>query len=454
MTTDPRTSAGVGLAASNPAAAPTPAAGSAATMTKDRPPTRPDPTAAELSTEEVTLSEGMPVGRYSSESQVLARWQSLATTAPSAASAAETAAEDHGETEGGRTWLPLPQDATLSAGDLLLSLPSYRPQLVLSPGVKLTLVHETLLRLLPSVGETTPRIELRRGRAIVLPVVMSPVSVRCVIGSQEGTLAFSNLESAAAVEVRHVLPIGSDPETTPSQLLVTLTCTQGQITWKADADPPLVLDAGTQVTAIDRTPFSLVESSSLPAWIDQPTDAEIELRASNELRKALVPGRPLALSLLEKTSFRQQEVVDLASRALAVMDSPKELIQQLSDHRQSSFWASQVATLQQLVARSPQSARNVRLAFEELHGELAPILYRLTWGFSAEQLAGSGASDLVTYLQSNEMALRVLAFKTLEQITGLNHLYRPELTPDQEKTKIARWQRALAEGRIVYRDSP
>lgn len=408
---------------------------------------------------ELVIEEGVPVGRYSSESQVLARWQTLPASPDAGAAGGSEAAPassppaDATVSTGELAWVPLAEDATLSAGDLLLSLPSYRPQLVLTPGVKLTLVHDGLVQLLPAVGETTPRIELRRGRAILLPVVMSPMSIRCVLGSQEGTLSFSNLESAAAIEVRQLLPIGSDPETTPIQVVARLSCTQGQITWKVGNEPPLVLDVGTQVTAIDRTPFSLVESASPPAWLDPTTDSELEIRAANELRKALIPGRPLTLSLLEKTNFRQQEVVDLASRALATMESPKELIERLSDSRQSSFWANQVVALQQLVERGPESARIVRQAFEELHGELAPILYRLTWGFSPEQLASSGASELVAFLESNDMALRVLAFKTLEQITGMNHLYRPELSPDQEKSKIARWQRALAEGRIVYRDT-
>jgi hypothetical protein len=408
---------------------------------------------------ELVIEEGVPVGRYSSESQVLARWQTLSASSEARAAGGSEAVRASSPTADvtvstdEMAWVPLAEDATLSAGNLLLSLPSYRPQLVLTPGVKLTLVHDALVKLLPAVGETTPRIDLRRGRVILLPVVMSPMSIRCVLGYQEGTLSFSNLESAAAVEVRQLLPIGSDPEITPIQVVARLSCTQGQITWKVSNEPPLVLDAGTQVTAINRNPFSLVESASPPAWLDPMTDSELEIRAATELRKALIPGRPLTLSLLEKTNFRQQEVVDLASRALATMDSPKELIERLSDPRQSSFWANQVVTLQQLVERGPESARIVRLAFEELHGELAPILYRLTWGFSPEQLASSGASDLVAFLDSNDMALRVLAFKTLEQITGMNHLFRPELPPDQEKSKIARWQRALAEGRVVYRET-
>ena len=81
-------------------------------------------------------------------------------------------------------------------------------------------------------------------------------------------------------------------------------------------------------------------------------------------------------------------------------------------------------------------------------------MFRLLRGFSAEQLAAGSAAELVKQLEHPLMTIRVLAYLNLEAITGMTHMYLPFQRVGQSRSTIAKWQRSLEEGRIVYRREP
>ena len=78
----------------------------------------------------------------------------------------------------------------------------------------------------------------------------------------------------------------------------------------------------------------------------------------------------------------------------------------------------------------------------------------MLWGYSPEQLQNGEAKILVDALESDRMSIRVLAYENLERITGKTQLFRPELPPTQEKSKVLKWRRNLEAGGIVYENLP
>ena len=80
----------------------------------------------------------------------------------------------------------------------------------------------------------------------------------------------------------------------------------------------------------------------------------------------------------------------------------------------------------------------------------AKELYRLLWGYSEEQLQKGDAAQLVRYLDSDQMDIRVLAHLNLIAVTGASGFYRPERPPAQMKTPIQVWKDRLNEGTISY----
>jgi hypothetical protein len=156
--------------------------------------------------------------------------------------------------------------------------------------------------------------------------------------------------------------------------------------------------------------------------------------------------------LLELTEHRKSEVAALAIRMLMHLDLFEPFVDALNNEFQKSYWDDHFNEAQRALARSPQSAREMRIAFEKVRGPDGPALYRMLWSYSPEDLNGGDAERLVDYLSHPSLDFRVLAMQNLDRITGGSNsfLYRPEVTEARRKTPIARWREALAEGKIQY----
>jgi hypothetical protein len=141
----------------------------------------------------------------------------------------------------------------------------------------------------------------------------------------------------------------------------------------------------------------------------------------------------------------------LAVRSVAQLDHFEPLLDALTDDRQKSFWDDHFNELQQALARGPATAREVHLALEKTRGrETAAQLYRNLWSYSPDDLAAGGAATLVEQLQSESLDMRVVAIENLQRITGMTHLYRPDVNEARRIGAHRRWQASLAEGQIKY----
>ena len=380
--------------------------------------------------ESAAITTATSVGRYFSDNQVLGRLD-----------------PESGE------WFSLPADAVLAAGNELVVLPTYRPQILLSPGMKVTLSGESRINLLPLGTDGSPQLDIVYGRAIIVPVGDVGARISLQFAARKAALQFDDMESAAAIEVRRFLPPGSDPETTTAQDVVLVYAIGGQITWQEEKSN-IQLNAGQLLAFAGADDGRMLENATLPSWFDGNQLRPIERRGSKGLRDHITPDRPLGLALMERTDFRKQEERALACRALTALDIFDPLLKALDDEAQKAHWRSHFNTLRSAVSRSRETAMRLREMIEKLYGDQAADIYRLCWGFSSEQLPAGAAEQLVEHLASETMCVRVLAIWNLEQITGMTLFFLARQTPDQERTKIARWRQSLHEGRIVYSQPP
>lgn len=373
------------------------------------------------------------VGRYISEGQILARMDMDKNA-----------------------WMVLPPDSSLNAGERLLSLPTYRPQIVVAPSVKLTVAGEAFLKLqAPDAGDL-PRLSLDFGRILLVPVGEMGTSVQLDLGGRVGQLTFDDVESMAAIEVRPYLPVGADPMTVAPHLMVQIWAISGGTRWAETDRPAVPLTAGQSLQLMDEEMGSVLDGSTIPEWVDGENLQDLDRRASQELRKFLTTDRPLVIPLMEKTDYRQVEVRALSCRCLCYLDIFEPAISKLGDTENHStwMWSPLIAAIQSTLPFGPETVAKLRADIEKLHGKDAEKVFRLLLGYSPEQLAAGGAAELVESLASESMAIRVLAFMTLKGITGKTLLYHPEERPEKEKSKIAQWQKLLQDGLIVYKNPP
>jgi hypothetical protein len=124
----------------------------------------------------------------------------------------------------------------------------------------------------------------------------------------------------------------------------------------------------------------------------------------------------------------------------------------LNDADYRHLWTPEVDSLRTAIARSPQSAKSLRLAFVSARGrELGGQLYRLLWGFMGPQLEDGAANQLINWLDApdDQLDFRVLSFWNLHHITGLGLFYQPADPPQQRRASIHRWIQKQEAGLIM-----
>lgn len=103
-----------------------------------------------------------------------------------------------------------------------------------------------------------------------------------------------------------------------------------------------------------------------------------------------------------------------------------------------------------MLARGPETAAQVRQAFEKHRGGEAHDLYRMLWGYTPEELKNGEAAKLVEALNSDSLDFRVLGFYNLQTITGKTLFYQPQQPAVKRRPNYLKWKERLREGKIVF----
>ncbi len=392
------------------------APGSAPTRPAPRPvPVRPIPSPA-------TVSD---VGRHISENQVIARFD-------------------------GEAWVRLPTDAPLLAGNRLLVPPTYRPRLAMTPDVQVKLVGPALVELSSPDEGGFPNLTVDYGRAIFSTVGRVGTEIHLNLAGRQGIAKLANADAVVAVEVRYHRMPGVDPEEGKLNTIVQITAVQGMIQWQEDE--PYEINAGQVHVLVDEQPGVMVAADTA-AWIANPDIRGIDQTASEVLERQIDLERPLLVSLEEKVTDDRFEIRALASRCLSYLGRHESFVSLMGDPQVKAFWELSYDTAQDALARGPESAAQMRTAFERMRGDHGAELYRLLVGVGPEGLPAE-APKLVAYLSHDSLDYRVLAYINLKRITGLTKLYQPQQTEARRSQSVRRWQQMADEGTIVFRSPP
>ncbi len=383
----------------------------------------------------VVVKKGGPeLGRYTSDEQVLARYD----------------AEE-------MVWKMVPTRDLVFAGERLQVLPTYRPQIALSSGAQITFAGESQVHLDAAAKAGASRMTVHYGRMVVVTVGMPGVPLELDLTGLKGTLTLSDADAGVAIDSRRYLPPGSDPEKDPAFGVVEIFTTSGRATWQMEgAAEAIEVPAGhllTYVLGSDEKP-DLDGPFRAPAWIDAGSLTSIDRVTSLNMLKMLGREKPLEVRLQELLTDPAVDMRALAARCLGYLDQFEPLVKDLGNVQQKAFWAMEIEALHHAVSRGPETAAKLRDAAEGLRVKKGLALYRLLWGYSAEQLADIGAAELVDLLESPDVDIRVLAADNLRRITGALNNYRPEKRPDENKLPINRWKDRVKVGNIGYKVLP
>lgn len=350
------------------------------------------------------------------------------------------------------TWRRLPANANVFAGDFLLALPTYSPSVSLSNGVVVRPIGPVQFELQKRDANGVPSVIIDYGR-VVFMTVGKGAQVNVSMGAQAGgQLTFGDTDSIAAVEVRRMLPFGQNPETGQTALAAEVYAASGQIGWAdANGETPLKAPAAKIVAAIPGVPTPA--AGEIPKWISGDTLSDIEKRGTRDLEMLITTDRPVTLALKEQAESRRLEVRSLAIRCSAYVNQFDPFVSALNDAEQRGNWNSQIDTLRSALARGPEVAAAVRATFEKQRGEEGNELYRMLWGYSADQVPAEGFK-LVRGLDHKSLDYRVLSFWNLQSLSGNSFAYKPADLPVKRAPAVLKWKERLEEGKLLAPVAP
>ena len=330
----------------------------------------------------------------------------------------------------------------------LLVLPTYRAKLTLTVGITLEILGDTQIELLASSPGELPGIRALYGRVVLAPLAEANAGLRVVFGDRSGVVTFSDAESVAALEVWRVHLLGTDPEAGPPHIVANLYSVAGGVAWDeastGEAQEVLRLAPSQWVRFNAGWTSAPMAAEKLPAWIVAEPLGPLDQRASAALAEGLRTDRLARLGLLElRLSRPQKEVKWLALRCLANIGQFRDMIAMLNDVDHKLNWPDYIAELRAAVARDPESAEAVHADLEKQYPRQADELYRMLWGYSDEDLQAGEDEELVRALDDDLLAVRVLSYWNLKDLTGLGLFYKPEQTPAKRQQPMLRWRQRL-----------
>ena len=371
---------------------------------------------------ETPEAAAVDVGRFTSDQEILIRFDSAA-----------------GE------WARVPTRNTVRAGDRLLALPTFRPQLLLVNGIQMTLDGPTAVQLAAPDESGVHWVHVEYGRLLLVTVGKAGAKLGLQFGERRGVLAFRDADTLAALSVRRFQLPGIDPESREPHTRTELYATSGLVQWQQSGDAAVEVPAGRMRTFVDTIWAETLDVSESPKWIVGSDVSEIDQRASLDLRPELSgTDAGVSLRLLELAEHRRPEVRSLAVRCGAYLDEFEPFVAALNDPNQKSYWSAEVDVLGESIHRGPATAARVRQTLENHRAGDAQNLYRLLWGVSEEELKGGWDARLVGYLDHDSLDFRVLAIENLRRITSRTLLYRAEYAPDRRRSHVQRWSDSSA----------
>jgi hypothetical protein len=348
-------------------------------------------------------------------------------------------------------WQRVVPQGAVNTSVRLLSLPAYQPVIALRVPLTVQLLGGTEVEFLSADAQGTAGINVQYGRVIIRAVGDAKPRLRLQVGHREALVTFQNADSTVALIVGRSRVGGTNPEAEPGVLKAEMFAVGGRLLWaEAGGVAPLTISAPAQLRLGEQGGETPVALTDLPNWTLGADDTSpLDKRAAPRVEQAVEVNRAVVLCLRELVDVSQREVAWLAIRSLGYVGEFEPMVAVLNSADQHAVWDDYLAQLQFALARGPETAVQVRQAFEKQYGKNAALLYRMLWGYTEADIQGGAGGALVECLDHEILAFRVLAFYNLEKFTGVRFGYRPYDPPAKRQPTVIRWRDRLNTGLLA-----
>jgi hypothetical protein len=348
--------------------------------------------------------------------------------------------------------------ATLHSGDRLLALPAFYPKLSLASGLHLKLAGGSLITLgQAAAGTNEPAIDVAYGKVVIVNTANDSSGLKLTIGGETAEVRLGRNATLAIEMTRQYVP-GLDPRKSPSPILATLYARDGDVEW-TDALGSRTIPAPGQWTINNGVVSSVSAEATFPEWIDsEPVDSVLEQRwGVPAVEKALTAEQPIEGQLLTLyESSRRREEKSLVARSSVYAGLFVPFVESLRDSDQKGAWKQHIDTLRMAMALGPESADKVYQTLVDQRGDAAAAdLYQMLCGYGPEQIgtpeefANGLATQLVDWMEDDNLDYRVLAVQDMSEITGKRIMGDPAGRPSDRALEVRRWRQRIKDGEVA-----
>ncbi|HEV8003284.1 MAG TPA: hypothetical protein VGP63_25585 [Planctomycetaceae bacterium] len=347
--------------------------------------------------------------------------------------------------------------------DLLAAPEPFDSQLDIGDGLcRLWIVGGSSTQLLAPAGASRFGIDVREGKLVLRSGAphnagesFKPLVITLVVRGEQWQLEFLRPETQCGIDVTPLYPTRPGQEAKDVAYRGGLYVVSGDVRFTQAAGRRGTLVAGRWISlapsdlavATDLSGAAFRGKGPVPGWLTPETHRipPSQTKIAHDFGEAFLADQPVSLAIgtLAK-SDKNPKISELASKTLALTRQYKTLVEILA---QVPHDEAVEAAAKGLRAWLPLAPDNVTLLQKELSMAFTPavedIVLRLLWGYNDDDARSLETSkQLVEWLDSDKLAIRVLAIDQISYLTGGQTLrYRAGMKTSERKAIKRQWDR-------------
>jgi hypothetical protein len=356
--------------------------------------------------------------------------------------------------------------------DLLASPEPFDNQLDIGDGLcRMWILGNSSARLLAPGGTSRFGIEVREGRVVLRSgteknpgTAYTPLIITLVVRGEQWQIEFLRPETQCGIEITSLFPTRPGEDAKEVGYRGGLYVVSGDIRFTEAVGRQRTLVAGRWISL---APGDLAVATDLagssfrgkgtPAWLN-PELRKIPpslQRLTRDFETGFLPDQPVSLSIgTIAKSDRNPKIAELAAKTLALTRQYPTLVEVLAQVPHDEAVEAAAKGLRAWLTLAPN---NVALLQKELSTVYVPavedIVLRLLWGYNSDDARSLETSkQLVEWLDSDNLAIRVLAIDQISELTGGQTMrYRGGMKASERKTIKRQWERHVEQNKGLVR---
>jgi hypothetical protein len=357
--------------------------------------------------------------------------------------------------------------------DLLAAPEPFDSQLEIGDGLcRLWVIGGSSTRLLAPAGASRFGIEVREGHIVLRSGVSknpgaayTPLVVTLVVRGEQWQLEFLRPETQCGIEITPLFPNRPGQDAKEVGYRGGLYVVSGDLRFTEAVGRQRTLVAGRWISlapgdlavATDLSGAAFRSKGGNLAWLtpEMHKIPQSLTRMAHDFEQGFLADQPISLSIgTVAKSDRNPKISELAAKTLALTRQYPTLVEVLA---QVPHDEAVDAAAKGLRAWLPLAPNNVTLLQKELSTAYVPavedIVLRLLWGYNNDDARSLETSkQLVEWLDSDKLAVRVLAIDQISDLTGGQTLrYRAGMKAPERKAIKRQWERHVDQNKGLVR---